>query len=495
MEIDDLNFFLIKNDEGYDFNSAKLIKNEENSNESRIPLKNDEIKEAETTGLLLHQKELINPSLNIQKYIENNNNINNLNNINFPKENSILENKNKFEFYKGNINNNNINVINNNDKDDKIIFKQNIPINIININKNFNFYLNKSQINKKDENNKNLIFDNFKNKNFIFKNKFIQNKLKNNNSKNKIDKKGIKLIIEDIGTILILLGNYKGSVYLQNALSYINKNEISKLLITIYPHICYIMCSEYGNYFIQKLIKKLNLKQRLELYQIIDKYFLNIATNKSGTHSIQTLIDTIQTPLEQVFLDNLLNKNMLLLFNNENSYHIIMKIILSKPENERNNINLFIVSNVEKIIINPYGAYCVNKFIINNSNLNLRFLFIKNIENNIKNLIFNKNSFSSLILSIKTFGINNLEFIIEEIKNNLSFLFLHPISNLFIIKIFYFLKNNKYYKLTSILWDIYKDENLLEALLSHQLGKKLLKALLKNSNNSQKNYVKAKYFL
>ena len=42
-----------------------------------------------------------------------------------------------------------------------------------------------------------------------------------------------------------------------------------------------------------------------------------------------------------------------------------MKLILEKTENQRNNINLFLVSNIEKIAIDPYGSYCVSKFIIN----------------------------------------------------------------------------------------------------------------------------------
>ena len=87
---------------------------------------------------------------------------------------------------------------------------------------------------------------------------------------------------------------------------------------------------------------------------------------------------------------------MLLLFTNENGYHIIMKIFLEKNENQRNNINLFLIANIE----NPYGVYCAHKFIINNYDLNLRVLLIKNMQNNIKNLIFNKNSCSVLLIAI-----------------------------------------------------------------------------------------------
>ena len=334
--------------------------------------------------------------------------------------------------------------------------------------KNIDFFPNFNNISKVDNNNNNF-------------------QLLNTNNKEQI-----KVIIHNIDIILNLLTNYKGSIFLQNVLLIINKRELSILFTTICPHICNIMCLEYGNYFIQKLIKKLDVQQRLRIYPLIENNFLNIATDKRGTHAIQALMDTIQTPLEQFFLDKLLSKNMLLLFNNENGYHIIMKIILDKPENQRNNINLFLISNVEKIIVNSYGAYCVSKFVINNSNLNLRLLFIKNIQNNIKNLIFNKNSISVLMLSIRKFGINNFEFIVYEIKNNLAFLSLHPIANSFIGKLFYYLKINEYYRLSSIIWEIFRDDNLIKALCSHKNGNNLLKKIMEYSNNTQKKYVKAK---
>ena len=114
-----------------------------------------------------------------------------------------------------------------------------------------------------------------------------------------------------------------------------------------------------------------------------------------------------------MYFDKLLNEDILSIFNNEKGYHIIMKIILEKKESQRNNINLFWVTNIEKIEIDPYGSYCVSKFIINNNNLNLRFILIKNLENNLKNLIINKNNCSVLMLAIKKFGINNFEFIFQ----------------------------------------------------------------------------------
>ena len=117
------------------------------------------------------------------------------------------------------------------------------------------------------------------------------------------------------------------------------------------------MCLDYGNYFFQKLIKKLNFEQRFNIYQIIEPEFLVIATNKFGTHSIQSLMDTIQSPLELLALNKLISKNMLLLFIDDNSYHIMMKMISDFPEEKRNLLNIFLMMNIEKIIINVNGAF------------------------------------------------------------------------------------------------------------------------------------------
>ena len=124
--------------------------------------------------------------------------------------------------------------------------------------------------------------------------------------------------------------------------------------------------------------------------------------------------------------------------------------------------------------------------------MNLRVLLINNIQNNLKLFIFNKNSCSVIILAIKKFGINNFEFIITEIQNNLPFLSLHPISYSFIIKILGYLKMNEYYKLSNLIWNVYRNDNLIKTLCFNQNGDKLLKKLIEYSNNTQKNYIKAK---
>lgn len=306
-----------------------------------------------------------------------------------------------------------------------------------------------------------------------------------NNNENKL------LLINDIDKLLNNLKSYKGSIISQSYLDNIeNENDLAIFFQNLIPYLCQIMCLDYGNYFFQKLIKKLNFEQRFNIYQIIEPEFLVIATNKCGTHSIQSLMDTIQTPLELLALNKLISKNMILLFLDDNAYHIMMKMILDFPEEKRNVLNAYLVMNIEKIIINVNGAFCVNKFIINNKNLNLRKLLVENLKNNIKKLLFNKFSCINLLLLLKTFEIEWGDFIIKEIQENFIVLSENPISNVFIIKVLDYLKNSKNLVILKILiWSLYKNIMLMNYLISNKNNNKILNKLIEYSDIEQKKYL------
>ena len=392
-------------------------------------------------------------------------------------------------------NNNKINII----KIDKNTNKEKNSVKI-KINKNLNSQINKFDIFKIDNNDKlinNIYLYNSENYNKIglndnhFDASFIpiQNYLSDKNKYITIK----NFNIFDIEKLLSNLNNYWGSIYLQNRLYYMNDKEITYLLNIILNNINDIMCLQYGNYFFQKFIKKLKIEQKMKIYQRIEPYFLDIAKNKNGTHSIQSLFDEIKTPIEQKSFDSLLNKNMLFLFNDKNAYHIIMKIIIEKPESQRNNINLFLIENIKKIVINQYGAYCVNKFIVHNSDLNLRILLLKNIHNNIQFLFYHKCSCSILLLLLKYYNINSCNFIFQEIQNQIYFLIINPISNSFVNKILLFLKNNNYIEiLNSIICYICNNDSLLKSISSNNNGNKLLNKFIEYSDITLKNYIQEK---
>lgn len=393
------------------------------------------------------------------------------------KTNNYINDKNKKMAYINIINK--INNINDNDINTKNI--------IINNN------INKSHFFNNNENVKNNDISNFNSSNIylgniININNHIYNFINNyDDSKQNINNKNH--LMYDIKTMFIYLNTHKGSIFYQNFLDEIDNKELCLLFNNIIPYICKIMCLEYGNYFIQKLIKKLNNQQRLIIFQIIEPNFIEIATNKSGTHSIQSLIESIRTPYELLALDKLLSKNMLLLFLDENAYHIIMKIILEISEDKRKNLNLFLILNIEKIIINYYGAFCVNKFIIKNKDLNLRTLLIQNLQNNIQILLLNKCSCKVLFFLIEKFGVRNGIFIIKYIQNNFAFLSSHPIAMVFILKILNYLYKNDPFELGILIWFVYKNNILLKYLFLNDSGKTVLNQMIKLSDDNQRQYV------
>ena len=381
--------------------------------------------------------------------------------------------------------------------------KKNINTIINNINNNINFHNNliNNNSNINFNNHSNIIvnhlniFFNFNNKNEIGEhNLFVNNSnckyiKKNCNDNNDINKT-INLISNNIDKFLEDLKCYKGSILSQNLIDSIKDEKYLSIFFNIIiPHICKIMCLDYGNYFFQKLIRKLNIQQKLNIYQLIEPEFLSIATNKCGTHSIQSLIGVIQSQNELLALNKLITQNMLLLFTDDNAYHIMMKIILDFPEEKRNILNLYLVMNVEKIIINVNGAFCINKFIINNKNLKLRKILVDNLQNNIKKIVFNKFSCINLLLILQTFGVLWGNFIIKEIQENFVVLSENSVSNVFIIKVLKYLYDNNIFVLKLLIWSFLKNIVLINYLISNKNKKKLLELIIEYSDNDQKKYL------
>jgi len=397
-----------------------------------------------------------------------------------------INNKKDINYLVNNINNN---YIINNKINNSIFNKNNNKITVNHLNIFFNFNNNSNYVNKNINNIYKNDEDTDNNKNNISILSSKSNNIDDKNDKNNNDNEKL-LLLSNPNILLENLKSFKGSIISQKFVDSITEEEECHLLFkNIMPYICTIMCLEYGNYFFQKFLEKLKIEQKLSIYQIIENEFYNIASNKFGTHSIQSLINNIQTDIEIAALNRLISKNMYFLFIDNNAYHIMMKLILDFPEEKRNLLNLFLVMNIEKIIINCNGAFCVNKFIIHNKDLNLRTMLIKNLKNNIKELIFNKYSCINLLLILETFGINWGNFILKEIEENFGVLCEHPVSNVFISKVLLFLNNNYPYELKVLLWSFYKNIVLMKNLFSNKNNNKIFNQLIEYSNEEQKKFL------
>ena len=302
----------------------------------------------------------------------------------------------------------------------------------------------------------------------------------------------INLFKIDIQVLIKQMKTYRGSMYLQYLLSLIDDSDIQKLLIRLSPNLIEVMCSHYGNYFIQKFFQRLNYQQRLFIFNIIQNNFLDICIDKSGTYSIQALIDCINTPFEEKLIENLLNKNLLLLFCNENSHHIIQKIIIDYPEYKREFLNNFILGNLNKICSNLYGSLCIIKFIIMNSNLYIRFKLIKSIQTIFFNLVLNRYGCSIIFFLLEKYGIEYCYFIIKFIQQNFEFLINQTHSLILIEKVLNYTSKFVYNEFNEIIWMILKNDNLLYILIQKEMYKRILSLIIKSLNEDQKVILKKK---
>ena len=326
----------------------------------------------------------------------------------------------------------------------------------------------------------------------IFKNKrnnletFNQEKGKNNlESQAKMNFFGT-----DIHILIKQMKTYRGSMYLQYLLTLLDNSDVEQLLLRLSPHLTEVMCSHYGNYFIQKFFQKLNYHQRLFIFSIIQNNFLEICIDKSGTYSIQSLIDTIKTPFEEKIIENLLYKNLLLLFCNENSHHIIQKIIIDYPEYKRDFLNNFLLGNLNKICTNLYGSLCVIKFIIMNSNLYIRFQLIRAIQSMFFNLVLNRYGCSIIFFLLEKYGIEYCYFVIEFIKQNFEFLLNQPNSIILIEKVLNYMYKYVNNEFNDIVWKIIKNEKILYILIEKDLCNQIFTFIIKTLNSEQKDLIK-----
>ena len=326
----------------------------------------------------------------------------------------------------------------------------------------------------------------------IFKNK--RNNLDNFNqekAKNNLENQAkMNFFGTDIHILIKQMKTYRGSMYLQYLLTLLDNSDVEQLLLRLSPHLTEVMCSHYGNYFIQKFFQKLNYHQRLFIFSIIQNNFLDICIDKSGTYSIQSLIDTIKTPFEEKIIENLLYKNLLLLFCNENSHHIIQKIIIDYPEYKRDFLNNFLLGNLNKICTNLYGSLCVIKFIIMNSNLYIRFQLIRAIQSMFFNLVLNRYGCSIIFFLLEKYGIEYCYFIIEFIKQNFEFLLNQPNSIILIEKVLNYMYKYVNNEFNDIVWKIIKNEKILYILIEKDLCNRIFTFIIKTLNSEQKELIK-----
>jgi DNA-binding transcriptional regulator/RsmH inhibitor MraZ len=87
------------------------------------------------------------------------------------------------------------------------------------------------------------------------------------------------------------------------------------------------MIDRYGNYFFQELISKCNSEQRLQILKSINTNFIEICTDKKGTHTVQRLIDMVSTSEEEKALGECIQGQVVKLAMDAQGTHVMQKYV------------------------------------------------------------------------------------------------------------------------------------------------------------------------
>lgn len=103
----------------------------------------------------------------------------------------------------------------------------------------------------------------------------------------------------------------KGCRYFQSYIQQASPEVIDQIVQKIGTNFPKIMTDHYSNYFFQKFIKLCNLDQRMVILNNIKENILLIASDNSGTHSLQVMFEHITANEEILLLSNAISDDFL----------------------------------------------------------------------------------------------------------------------------------------------------------------------------------------
>ena len=287
--------------------------------------------------------------------------------------------------------------------------------------------------------------------------------------------------INEISNQLIKLAKKQtGCKFLQYLIENIPE-EMSKLLVNKYffPKIYNknedtyrIITNIFGNYFIQKIIPKLDYNNLNLLTVFITNKLLPLCLNCHGTRVVQLLIKGIKNYNSLLFLImNKLKTILHLLINDLSGSFIIINYASEIPDN--NFIYEFIYENIVLICIKKYSCSALQK-LIDIANEGQKLFLFQIIIINIRQIIIDRcGSFViQFILNKMIFEINDK--ILECLIDNIIFYCKQKFSSNIIEKCFELCSKNMVNKLIGVLLNDKIIKNLISDLYGNYVIQKML---------------------
>ena len=293
-------------------------------------------------------------------------------------------------------------------------------------------------------------------------------------------------------TFIQILKTHKGSRQLQKIITNNTplKKEIDQIVNIINIDIKDIFCDYYGNYFLQKFFHFCSLEQRLLIYKNIKSNFLQISNDICGNHSLQCLIQLLNSKEEEELIKECISNNLYNLSLGSNSSHVIQKIISVIKENNREYINNFMISNLMDLCLNSNGICVVKEFINKTKNPFYILSIVSVFEIDINKLTYNQFGNFGIQEAIKMFGENYCGKIINKLIEYIIAFSISKFSSNVVDFLIDYLSKNNFIKFCEILTKMFLNDENLDILLKNKFANYVLEnslIIVNNIDNSIEN--------
>ena len=240
-----------------------------------------------------------------------------------------------------------------------------------------------------------------------------------------------------LGHIKELSNDQFGNYYMEILIKYLPENMLLKLMELIFPEVLDIGTNQYGTKVLQYLMNFLNNeKLLLSFIDIILPHVVSLVTDLNGTHIIQKII-SVNSPHVQIIFD-IIFKNIKEIAITRVGSNFIKKVLDSlKNEISKENLDSLIIAinlNLDTIIVNQHGNYIIQNLVTLDNDINYKIIIIETI---IKNIVaYSNEKYSSNVVE-KCFDVPEMKNkLIEELikKNNFEKILLNEYGNYVIQK-------------------------------------------------------------
>ena len=289
--------------------------------------------------------------------------------------------------------------------------------------------------------------------------------------------------------IVSIIMNCAGSHLLQKMIKTIEPKDTDALLDLLGEKIKFVMCDSYGNYFLQKIILKCNKSQRLLILTKIKNDFYEIANDLSGTHCIQSLVESLNSKEEEEIIKICIQNKLYDLSISQNSTHIIQKLV-NKKIHTRNYLIQFLIQNFTLLSLNLNGAAIIKKFLPEVNSIQLGSIIISILEKNCLKIA--ENQFGNFIIqdAIDLFGYKNCEKLIISILNNAVYFALQKYASNVIDKIAIVVRKHSPFLYKKLIEILILNQSNLRILVENKYGMFVLGNLAQLMSRQEKTTIK-----